>query len=120
MKALARIVLGSLFFAQLSLSGFSQSGIITTYVGPAGLPVNGSSAVGQVIDNTYAVAPDGAGGFYFVSSQNRVYRVTAAGALILVAGNGTYGFSGDGGPATAAQLASPQGMAVDSTGTMCI
>ncbi len=120
MRALKQIALASLFFIQLSLSGFAQSGIITTYVGPTGLPINGAAAITQVIDKTLSVTPDGAGGVYFVSSQNRVYQVTAAGALILTAGIGTYGFNGDGGPATLAQLGGPQGLAIDSTGNLYI
>jgi hypothetical protein len=53
-------------------------------------------------------------------SQNRVYRVTADGRLIWLAGNGTSGYSGDGGPATSAQLYGPTGVAVDSTGNLFI
>ncbi len=120
MKALGRIALAFLFFIQLILNCFSQSGIITTYVGPSGLPVNGASATTQIIDKTYAIALDGTGGFYFISSQNRVCRVTASGSITLTAGIGNYGFSGDGGSATTAQLASPQGLAVDSAGNLYI
>ena len=67
------------------------------------------------------VTPDGAGGFYFSSPlQNRVYRVSSAGTLTVIAGTGTFGFSGDGGPATSARLASPLGLAVDTTGNLFI
>jgi sugar lactone lactonase YvrE len=115
-----RIGLPFWFFAQLSLSSFAQSGIITTYVGP-GLPVNGALATTQFIDGPFSVTPDGAGGFYVSSEgQNRVYRVTADGRLSLIAGSGTAGFSGDGGPATAAQLNFPSGVAVDSAGNLYI
>jgi hypothetical protein len=44
----------------------------------------------------------------------------ATGVLTLVAGNGTPGFSGDNGPATSAQLYSPQGLAVDSASNLYI
>ncbi len=93
---------------------------ITTYAGPQ-LPVTGSQALSQPIDRASSVATDGAGGVYFVSpNENRVYRVSASGTLSTFAGNGTYGFRGDGGRATAAQLASPWGVAVDSTGAVYI
>jgi sugar lactone lactonase YvrE len=103
----------------VSTAGLAQSGIITTYAGPS-LPVNGRQAITQAIDGPFSVALDGAGGFYVVSpSQNRVYRVFADGTLILIAGS-SYGYSGDGGPATAAQLASPIGVAVDPAGNLYI
>jgi hypothetical protein len=104
MKSLNRTSLIFLFLAQLSSSGFAQSRIITTYVGP-GLPVMDALATSQPIDRPTSVAPDGAGGFYVaIGLQNRVYRVTAEGRLNLVAGNGTNGYSGGGDPATAATI----------------
>jgi hypothetical protein len=118
MRLLARIGLAFLFVAQLSLSGFAQDGIITTYAGLA-LPVNGSLAVSQAIGMPSSVAPDGAGGFY-VASEHRVYRVSSDDKLIFVAGNGINGYKGDGGPATAAQLSYPCSMAVDSEGNLFI
>jgi uncharacterized protein (TIGR03437 family) len=52
---------------------------------------------------------------------NSVVRLDGTtGILTLVAGNGTYGYSGDDGPATSAQLLAPQGLAVDSTGNLYI
>ena len=107
-----------------SLSGFAQSPTtpptITTYAGPR-LPVSGAPAVTQAIDGITSVASDGAGGFYVANkNQNRVYRVTADGVLNLVAGRGPVGFSGDGGPATAAQLNSPMGVAADAAGSLYI
>jgi uncharacterized protein (TIGR03437 family) len=49
-----------------------------------------------------------------------VYRLDLSGTAVRVAGNGTPGFSGDGLPATSAQLKSPQGVAVDSAGNIYI
>jgi trimeric autotransporter adhesin len=120
MKAPQRIGLLLFLSSQLALCGFAQHGIITTYAGPS-LPVNGAQAITQAIDGPRAVAADGAGGFYVFSQiQNRIYRVTADGSISLKAGNGSSGYSGDGGPATAAQLYSPQGLAVDSAGNLYI
>jgi sugar lactone lactonase YvrE len=100
--------------------GFSQSGVITTYVGP-GMPVDGGLAIDQAIDLPTSVVADGAGGFYVATpQQNRVYHVSADGKLSAVAENGSPGFSGDGGPAASAQLYSPNAVAVDAADTLFI
>jgi hypothetical protein len=100
--------------------GFAQPGIITTYAGP-GLPVNEESAVTQAISWPGSATPDGAGGFYVSSLfQNQVYRVDADGKINVIAGNGIWGYSGDGRPATSAQLRTPWGIAVDSAGNLFI
>jgi sugar lactone lactonase YvrE len=120
MKSITRIGLAFLFAAHFTSIGLAQSVIITTYAGPQ-MPVNEAPATTQTIDQPQSLASDGAGGFYVASSfQNRVYRVTANGRLRLVAGIGSPGFSGDGGPATLAQLYSPTGLAVDTAGNLFI
>jgi sugar lactone lactonase YvrE len=84
------------------------------------LPVSGTQAISQAIDNPESAIPD-AGGFYIASStQNRIYRVAADGTLSVTAGTGTSGFSGDGGPAASAQLNVPVGVAVDAAGNLFI
>src|SRR5436309_3561826 len=100
------------------LNGVAQT--ITTYAGPP-LPVLGALATTQYFDRTEGIAPDGAGGFYFSSSpENRVYRVAADGVLSLIAGTGTSGFSGDGGPAVSARLSYPGNLVVDGSGNLYI
>jgi sugar lactone lactonase YvrE len=67
------------------------------------------------------VAPDGTGGFYVSSStHNQVYRVSAEGILTVVAGNGTAGYSGDGGPAIDAQFHYIHALAVDASGNIFV
>ena len=65
---------------------------------------------------------DGAGNLYISDQSNqRIRKVTAAtGIITTVAGNGTAGYSGDGGPATSAELNFPAGVAVDSAGNLYI
>jgi sugar lactone lactonase YvrE len=110
----------------LSLSGLvftlmhicAQS-LMTTVVGPQ-LPVSGGAALSQAVDSPWGVATDLGGGLYIVSNhQNRVYAVTPDGTLLVVAGS-SYGFGGDGGPATEAKLAAPVGIAVDGAGNLYI
>ena len=67
------------------------------------------------------LAADSAGNLYIADDfDNRIREVSVAGTLTTVAGNGTVGFSGDGGPATSAQLNFPSGVAVDSAGNLYI
>ncbi len=67
------------------------------------------------------LAVDRAGNLYFTDYfAHRVARVAPDGTLTLIAGNGTEGFSGDGGPALQAQLAAPTGVAVDAAGNILI
>src|SRR3989449_668583 len=100
------------------LHGVAQT--ITTYAGPP-VPVLGALAPTQYFDRTEGIAPDSAGGCYFSSSpENRVYRVAADGVLSLLAGTGTSGFSGDGGPAVSARLSYPGNLVVDGGGNLYI
>ncbi len=68
-----------------------------------------------------ATAFDAAGNLYYAETGNHVVRkVTSAGIITTVAGNGVQGFAGDGGLATAAELDSPAGLALDSSGDLFI
>ena len=65
------------------------------------------------------VGPDGS--LYIADSHNnRIRRVAPDGTISTVAGNGTSGFSGDGGPASAASLNDPSGVAVGPDGSLYI
>lgn len=67
------------------------------------------------------LAFDTAGNLYIAEEQNnRIRRVSPDGTIQTVAGNGISGWSGDGGPATAASLAAPDGVAVDTAGNIYI
>ncbi|MGD1096719.1 MAG: hypothetical protein ABSB35_32580 [Bryobacteraceae bacterium] len=98
----------------------STAGIITTV---AGNGVNGFSGDGGPATlaelSPYGVAADGKGNIYISDDGNlRVRMVSPAGIITTVAGNGSYGYAGDGGPATAAQLTGASGIAIDSSGDL--
>jgi sugar lactone lactonase YvrE len=106
----------------LFISGVAsaQQDIINNYAGggPNNVPATSAPAALPV-----GVAVDGSGNLYFSSqytNQHRVFKVSATGTLTVVAGNGFPGYSGDGGPATQAQLYDPQGLAVDHAGNVFI
>ncbi len=120
MRVAIKFALGLLSFTLTSLAAFAQSGLITTYAGPA-LPQSGLPAITQAIDQPGSLLMDGAGGFYVSATrQARIYRVAADGRLTVIAGSGTRGTIGDGGPATAAQLSNPIGLALDPSGNLYI
>jgi len=106
-----------LFWAGVTLA-FSQQYTISTFAGGAP-PTTPASAGNTGIGVPRRVAVDKQGNVYF-SASNSVFKLSTGGTVTLVAGNARAGDSGDGGPAVNAQLNSPQGVAVDSAGNICI
>lgn len=115
-----RFTLFALLAALLvSLPALSQD-IMSTAIG--GGP-NGIPAIDGNLYNPYGVAVDGSGNFYItVYNNHRVYKVSTAGTITVVAGNGVAGYSGDGvtGGAANATLNHPEAVAVDGSGNVYI
>ena len=119
---------GNLFIADFGNSRIRRvdaaTHVINTVVGTQGFGFSGDGglAASATLAGPADVAVDGEGNLFIADSGNsRIRRVDAATQVITtVAGNGTYGFSGDGGPATAAELAFPTGIAVDRVGNLFI
>ncbi len=88
----------------------------------AGYSGDGALAVNAQLNEPNASVLDAAGNLYFTDEYNNVVRkVTAAtGVITTIAGNGIAGYSGDNGPATSAELASPTGLAIDGAGNLYI
>src|SRR5207244_2967514 len=85
-----------------------------------GVSGDGGLAIDAPITASYSgLTVDGAGNLYFIDS-GRIRKVPPGGIITTAAGNGTFvGPSGDGGPATSAQI-SPHGVAVDRAGNLFI
>ncbi len=112
---------GNVYFAdmhnqRIRMVAFS-TGIITTIAGTgvAGFSGDGGAATAATLDLPTGLAIDSNGNLYIADTNNNRIRKIAAATITTVAGNGGQNYSGDGGPATAAGLDSPTGVAVDSS-----
>lgn len=120
-EAVAADAEGNLFIGQSAVSRVrrvdARTGIITTVAGNGTLGFSGDDgpATEASLGGVVGLAVDSSGDLYISELlTQRVRKVNLATAIITtVAGNGIPGFSGDGGPATAAQLNFPRGIAVD-------
>jgi secreted PhoX family phosphatase len=99
-----------------------SGGVIATVAGNGvqGLGGDNAPAISAQLNEPHAVAVGSGGVLYIADTGNNVIRKVSSGVITTVAGNGTQGFSGDNGPAASAQLNSPAGVAVDSTGNLYI
>lgn len=99
----------------------AQPGTITTVVGTgvAGYSGDGGPAISARINSPRNLFVDGAGNLYIADRFNHCIRkMTPSGIITTVAGTGVAGFSGDGGPATAARLREPTGVVMDGAGNL--
>ncbi|HVJ67478.1 MAG TPA: hypothetical protein VM510_05805 [Caulifigura sp.] len=102
-----------------------KTGVITTVAGQGGkkgYAGDGGPATKALLFEPYEVRFDAAGNMFFVEMKNEIVRRVDAktGVISTVAGTGKPGFSGDGGPATQAQLKQPHSIALDSAGNIYI
>ena len=92
----------------------TTAGIISTVAGnnTAGYTGDGAAATAAQLSGPFGLALDASGNLYIADQVNNVIRmVNSSGIISTFAGTGTSGFGGDGGPATAAKLAQPFGLA---------
>ena len=115
---------GNLFIADsrnYRIRKVSLSGTITTVAGngTSAFDGDGGPAISSSLSNPGSVGVDGSGNLFIVDNQ-RIRKVSTSGIIATVAGNGSNGFSGDGGPATSASLNFPSSVAVDGSGNLFI
>jgi hypothetical protein len=101
----------------------SPAGVITRVAGTgaAGFSGDGGAATAARLNKPVDVSATPDGGFLIGDSLNgRVRKVSADGTIATVAGSGTRGYGGDGGPATQAQLRSPGAAVENANGAILI
>jgi len=121
-----KIYSGNLFISDFSnnvIREVNSSGTISTIAGngTAGFSGDGGPATAAKLSSPQGIAIDASGNIFFADNGNcRVRKINTSGTISTVAGNGTYGFSGNGGPATAAEFENIKGVALDGTGNLYI
>ncbi|MFT3908951.1 MAG: T9SS type A sorting domain-containing protein [Ferruginibacter sp.] len=116
---------GNIFFSEFdgnTIRKIDKFGIISTIAGPGTTfpdPNDGGPAINASIFGPEALALDRLGNLYIAEQgYHRIRKIDTNGIISTVGGNGTQGFSGDGGPATSASLWDPNGICVDDTGNI--
>lgn len=118
---------GNLYIADMAnnvVRKVATNGYISTFAGcdTAGYSGDLGPATAAKLNKPYGVASDHTGNVYISDRDNHVIRkVSVSGTITTYAGiGGSVGYSGDLGPATAAELNTPEGIATDSTGNLYI
>jgi hypothetical protein len=108
----------------LTVSLTPSAGIITTVAGNGteGYSGDGGSAINAELNKPSSIGVDAAGNLFIADTYNqRVRKVNASsGNITTVAGNGTAGYTGDGGSATSAEVYYPANIAVDGPGNIYV
>ncbi len=121
---LAVSALGDLYISDMGncvVRKVAPNGLISTVAGngTCGYSGDGGPAKNAQLSSLEGVAVDPSGAVYIADTGNsRIRKLTPDGVITTVAGNGTSGFSGDGGPAVEAQLSWPNGLAFDGGGDL--
>lgn len=114
--------LGLLVFCFLLHSSAGAQVIITIAgTGMFGSTGDGGPATAAEVNTPSGITTDATGNIYFTDQNgNCIRKINTAGIITTLAGAGTSGYSGDGGPATAAQLYWPEGLTVDHNGNIFV
>jgi len=106
----------------LTCAAWGQQYTITTIAGNGSAGYGGDSGDPTVaqLNSPTGLALDSKGNLYIADSANHRIRMISGGTITTVAGNGTAGFAGDKAAATSANLNTPSGVALDSSGNLYI
>ena len=101
---------------------FISGGVVTTVAGTVfqGNAGDGGPATSAALDVPSGVMIDSSGTLYIADASNDRIRAVSGGVIAAFAGTSTEGYSGDGGPATAAQMAFPKSIREDVFGRLLI
>ncbi len=116
---------GNVYFSDITnhvVRKIDNAGIITTFAGNGvmGFSGDGGLATSAQLSGPNGLSSDTAGNIYIADvANNRVRVVNTSGTISTFAGT-SFGYSGDGGPATAAQFNGPSGVAADDFGNVYI
>ncbi len=125
-EAVAADASGNIYIADTNnhrIRKVDPNGIITTVAGngSSGHSGDGGPATQAKLWSPAGIAVNGSGNLFIADTgNNRIRKVDPSGTIMTVAGNGSSGYSGDGGQATQASLDLPSGVAVDSLGNLYI
>ena len=115
---------GNLYIADSSNCRVREvnGGMITTFAGipTCGYGGDGGPATSAALSGPHGLALSAGGSLYIADLYNCRVREVSGGTIVTVAGSGSCGYSGDGGPATSAELDHPDGVAVDAGGDLYI
>ncbi len=112
-----KLVLSFLLVISASNIAIAQTIITIAGNGSAGYSGDGGPATAAQIYNPNGMAIDGSDNIYIADYVNhRIRKVTTAGVISTIAGTGSGSYTGDGGPATAASVNYPMGIAIDAAG----
>jgi sugar lactone lactonase YvrE len=117
---------GNVYFADAlnhRIRMVDKAGVISTFAGKGNLGFSGDGGAATLAELNYpqSIAIDKGGNIYIGDYGNaRIRKVSVTGIISTIAGNGIAGYGGDGGPATAAEINGPAGIAIDGKGDIYI